>query len=88
MDGDTVVTRAQSTMNDTLTLTDAGLYCAAGDFYIDPWLPVTRALITHAHGDHAHADNLTYLAAADSLRVPLTPEAECCPASLPRAAIA
>ena len=54
-------------MNDTLTLTDAGLYCAAGDFYIDPWLPVTRALITHAHGDHAHADNLTYLAAADSL---------------------
>ena len=40
-------------MSETLTLTDAGFYCAAGDFYIDPWLPVPRALITHAHGDHA-----------------------------------
>jgi putative mRNA 3-end processing factor len=32
--------------------TDQGLYCAAGDFHIDPWQPVTRAVITHAHGDH------------------------------------
>jgi len=54
-------------MNETLALTDAGLYCAAGDFYVDPWLPVPRALITHAHGDHAHSANLAYLAAADSL---------------------
>ncbi|WP_206860428.1 ligase-associated DNA damage response exonuclease [Lysobacter changpingensis] len=30
-----------------------GLYCAAGDFHIDPWLPVPRAVITHGHGDHA-----------------------------------
>ena len=29
------------------------MYCPAGDFYIDPWQPVARAVITHAHGDHA-----------------------------------
>jgi putative mRNA 3-end processing factor len=65
-------------MNNTLALTDAGLYCAAGDFYIDPWLPVPRALITHAHGDHAHPANLTYLATEDSLsllRLRLGPDA-------------
>jgi len=32
-----------------------GLYCPAGDFYIDPVRPVARALITHAHADHARA---------------------------------
>lgn len=36
-----------------LALADRGLYCSAGDFYIDPWEPVARAVITHAHGDHA-----------------------------------
>jgi putative mRNA 3-end processing factor len=30
-----------------------GLYCPPGDFYIDPWQPVERAVITHAHTDHA-----------------------------------
>ena len=54
-------------MSKTLTLTDAGFYCAAGDFYIDPWLPVPRALITHAHGDHARPESLAYLAAAEGL---------------------
>ena len=38
---------------DLIVPTDRGLYCAAGDFHIDPWRPVARALITHAHGDHA-----------------------------------
>jgi len=33
----------------------AGLYSAAGDCYIDPIKPVPRALITHAHADHARA---------------------------------
>ena len=32
--------------------TDRGLYCEAGDFYVDPWRPVDRAVVTHAHGDH------------------------------------
>lgn len=45
--------------------TDRGLYCPAGDFYIDPWRPVRRAVITHAHSDHATPGSQAYLAAAD-----------------------
>ncbi len=41
-----------------------GLYCPAGDFYIDPWRPVPRAVITHAHSDHARIGHGHYLAAA------------------------
>jgi putative mRNA 3-end processing factor len=44
-----------------LTVTPAGLYCAAGDFYIDPWQPVERAVITHAHSDHARPGSARYL---------------------------
>ena len=43
-----------------------GLSCPPGDFYIDPWRPVDRAVITHAHGDHARVGNAHYLAAAPS----------------------
>lgn len=49
-------------MPDLITTTDAGLYCREGDFYIDPWRPVPRALITHAHGDHARFGSARYLA--------------------------
>jgi putative mRNA 3-end processing factor len=38
-----------------------GLYCPAGDFFIDPWGAVPRAVITHAHGDHARAGSAAYL---------------------------
>ena len=41
--------------------TDHGLYCAAGDFHIDPWRPVDRAVVTHAHSDHATAGCRRYL---------------------------
>ena len=41
-----------------------GLYCPAGDFFIDPWRPVHRAVITHAHADHARRGHGHYLAAA------------------------
>jgi putative mRNA 3-end processing factor len=43
--------------------TSSGLYSEAGGFHIDPWLPVDRALITHAHADHAHAGSAAYLCA-------------------------
>jgi putative mRNA 3-end processing factor len=46
-----------------LQATDNGLYCAAGDFYVDPWRPVDRAVITHAHSDHACAGSRAYLTA-------------------------
>ena len=44
--------------------TSRGLFCDAGNFYIDPWEPVERALVTHAHGDHARAGSASYLCAA------------------------
>jgi putative mRNA 3-end processing factor len=43
--------------------TSAGLYCEAGGFHVDPWLPVERAVITHAHSDHARAGSTAYLCA-------------------------
>ena len=46
-----------------------GLYCPPGDFYIDPWRPVERAVITHAHADHARTGHTRYLAAADAQHV-------------------
>ncbi|SHG82957.1 putative mRNA 3-end processing factor [Cognatiyoonia sediminum] len=49
-------------MSDVLTFTDRGIYCAAGDFYIDPWKSVDRALITHGHADHARPGMKAYLA--------------------------
>lgn len=44
-----------------IVVTDKGLYCAAGDFYIDPWRPVDKAVITHAHSDHARMGSKNYL---------------------------
>lgn len=41
-----------------------GLYCPPGDFYIDPWRPVERSVITHGHGDHARNGNRHYLTAS------------------------
>ncbi|MEL7259514.1 MAG: ligase-associated DNA damage response exonuclease [Pseudomonadota bacterium] len=38
-----------------------GIYCPAGDFFIDPWKPVDRALITHGHADHARPGHQRYL---------------------------
>lgn len=46
---------------DVLQFTDKGIYCPAGDFYIDPWKPVQRAVITHAHSDHASWGHQHYL---------------------------
>lgn len=44
-----------------IDFTDKGLYCAAGDFFIDPWRPVHKAIITHAHSDHARWGSDQYL---------------------------
>jgi putative mRNA 3-end processing factor len=49
---------------DLVVARPEGLYCPAGDFHIDPWRPVARAVLTHAHGDHARAGSGHYLAAA------------------------
>ena len=58
--------------------TARGLYCAAGNFHIDPWEPVERAVITHGHSDHARPGSAHYLCAAPGapvLRARLGPEA-------------
>lgn len=47
-----------------IELTDDGLFCRAGGFHIDPWRGVDRAVVTHAHSDHARWGSRTYLAAA------------------------
>lgn len=51
-------------MQDLIVQRPEGLYCPPGDFYIDPWRPVSRAVITHAHADHARMGHGHYLAAA------------------------
>jgi len=54
---------------DILTLTPAGLYCPAGDFYVDPVRPVARALITHGHADHARSGHRSVLATKETLGI-------------------
>jgi len=54
---------------DLLRATEHGLYCEAGDFHIDPWIPVDRALITHAHGDHARWGSRAYACSTECERV-------------------
>lgn len=54
---------------DVLSLTPAGLYCTPGDFHIDPVQPVARALITHAHSDHARPGHGRVLATRETLAI-------------------
>ncbi len=46
-----------------------GLYCPPGNFFIDPVRPVERALITHAHADHARAGHAAVLATRETLDI-------------------
>jgi len=52
---------------DILLPTSAGVYCELGGFHIDPTRPVDRALITHAHSDHARAGHGAVLATQETL---------------------
>src|SRR5438067_3435189 len=56
-------------MSDMVVVRKEGLYCVPGDFYIDPWRPVERAVITHAHGDHARWGHQHYLASNQSVGI-------------------
>ncbi len=40
-------------LSDFLVQRKEGYYCKYGDFFIDPILPVHRAVVSHAHADHA-----------------------------------
>ncbi|MEO5948274.1 MAG: ligase-associated DNA damage response exonuclease [Chitinophagaceae bacterium] len=48
-------------MPSLIQFTDKGLFCSAGNFYIDPWKPVDNAIITHGHSDHARSGSKKYL---------------------------
>ncbi|TVQ77342.1 MAG: ligase-associated DNA damage response exonuclease [Flavobacteriales bacterium] len=52
-----------------LELTERGLFCGIAGVYIDPWRPVERALITHAHADHSRYGHKHYLAHHHSLPI-------------------
>ena len=52
-----------------LRLTERGLWCPPGDFFIDPWGQVERAVLTHAHADHARLGSRRYLTAQAGLAV-------------------
>ena len=52
---------------DILTPTPVGTFCKLGSFHIDPTRPVERALITHAHSDHARAGHGAVLATQETL---------------------
>jgi len=58
--------------NTLIQLTARGLYCPQGDFYIDPWQAVDRAVITHAHGDHLRWGCRSYLVSKEGERVTRT----------------
>ena len=49
-----------------LSFTPSGIYCRPGGFYIDPWKPVEKAVITHAHSDHARWGSNHYLCHPDT----------------------
>jgi putative mRNA 3-end processing factor len=54
-------------VTDLITVTEQGLYCAAGGFHIDPCRPVAQAVITHAHADHARSGSRHYWCSAAGL---------------------
>ncbi len=55
--------------NNLIVFTAEGLYCQQADLYIDPWKPVAKAILTHAHADHARPGTQYYLAHQDSATI-------------------
>ena len=56
-------------IDQLLELKPSGLYCAKGGFYIDPLTPTPRAIITHAHADHARAGHQAVMATQQTLDI-------------------
>ncbi len=44
-----------------LAFNDKGIYCERADVYLDPWLPVKNAIITHGHSDHSRYGHQNYI---------------------------
>jgi putative mRNA 3-end processing factor len=56
-------------MKPVLKINDCGLFCEDGNFYIDPWKHVEKAIITHGHSDHARPGMKYYLASLESRHI-------------------
>ena len=56
-------------MKPLLEITERGLHCSAGDFFVDPWGAVDCAIITHAHSDHARWGSRLYVTAEPGLEM-------------------
>ncbi|MES2704731.1 MAG: ligase-associated DNA damage response exonuclease [Bacteroidota bacterium] len=52
-----------------ITFDSCGILCKQANLYIDPWKPVSKAIITHAHSDHARVGMGAYLAHEHSVPV-------------------
>jgi putative mRNA 3-end processing factor len=52
-----------------LTVTNKGLFCTTGNFFIDAWKPTPVCLITHAHGDHAYWGHDLYIASPENVKI-------------------
>jgi putative mRNA 3-end processing factor len=52
---------------DILVPTPLGVCCKIGGFYVDPTRPVDKAVITHAHTDHARTGHGAVLATRETL---------------------
>ncbi|NND48713.1 MAG: ligase-associated DNA damage response exonuclease [Rhizobiales bacterium] len=61
--------RGPSGIEDWLRLSEAGLYCAPGDFHVDPHRAVQKAVVTHGHADHARPGHRNVLATPETLAV-------------------
>jgi putative mRNA 3-end processing factor len=59
--------KQEATVDLLLQISPDGLYCKRGNFHIDPWNPVPRAVITHAHSDHARRGSAHYLSVTDGV---------------------
>jgi putative mRNA 3-end processing factor len=60
---------ARGENGNVLETCEQGLYCPAGGFFIDPVVPVDRAVITHAHSDHARPGSAHYLTVKEGVNL-------------------
>lgn len=56
-------------MDIPLKVTDKGLFCTKGDFFIDAWSPVSTCVVTHAHGDHAYKGHGLYIGTPETIKI-------------------
>lgn len=56
-------------MEKLIQFTETGIYVPRADIYIDPWKPVSRAIITHGHADHARPGSRQYLTHSQNVSI-------------------